>query len=161
MSKYYSGRFVPINISKYAGDWRSIKYRSLWERQCFRFLDENPSIISWSSETVIVPYICATDNRAHRYFVDLKVKFRNGDIHLIEIKPKAQTIKPKAKRMSKRYLTEVLTWAKNSSKWDAARLYCSRRGWIFSIWTEDVLRALGVKILISEIVKTPKNGKKS
>jgi hypothetical protein len=160
MGNYYSGRFQPKNIAKYEGDYKKIAYRSLWERQAMKWIDENPGIVSWSSEETIIPYMCATDRRMHRYFIDLKIKTTAGRTYLIEIKPKGQTIQPKKKRMSKKYLTEVMTWAKNQSKWEAATAYCKQRGWIFEIWTEDHLKALGIKILINEIRPRAKVAKK-
>jgi hypothetical protein len=144
----YSGKYRPVNITKYAGNYANIKYRSLWERQVFKFLDENPNVLQWSSEEVIIPYRCKTDNKIHRYFVDLKVKFSTGQTYLIEIKPKKQTQAPKVKsKKTKAYITEVLTYAKNQSKWEAASEYCADRGWIFEIWTEDTIKGLGIKLL--------------
>lgn len=153
MGNYYRGKWKPKNIAKYAGDYNNITYRSLWERQTLIWLDENPGVVSYSSEETIIPYRCATDGKMHRYFIDLRVKLASGQTYLIEIKPKSQTIQPKKKRMSKKYLTEVMTWAKNQSKWEAATNYCKQRGWIFEIWHEEHLKALGIKILISEVRK--------
>lgn len=151
MKQFYSGKFRPKNVSKYEGDYTNIKYRSLWERQTLKWLDENPAIVSYSSEETVIPYRCATDNKIHRYFVDLKIRLKSGQTYLIEIKPKSQTVQPKKKRMTKKYLTEVMTWAKNQSKWEAATKYCSDRGWIFEIWHEDTLKSMGIKILTKDI----------
>jgi hypothetical protein len=144
----YRGKFNPKNIAKYEGDFRRIEYRSLWERQVFRFCDDNDAIIRWSSEEVIVPYRCKTDNRMHRYFVDLKITFKNGDTYLIEIKPKKETVEPKKRATkSKGYLTEVLKYVKNMSKWESANEFAQQRGWKFEIWTEETIKGLGIKLL--------------
>ena len=144
----YRGRFIPKNYQKYAGNATNIVYRSLWERQLFRWLDENSQVIKWSSEEVVIPYICKTDGKIHRYFVDVKATFENGQTHLIEVKPKKETAPPEVQaRKTKRYITEVMTYAKNVSKWKAAEEYAKDRGWKFSIWTEETLRGLGIKIL--------------
>ena len=146
--KCYSGKYRPANIAKYDGDYSAISYRSSWERQVFRWCDTNPDVIQWSSEETVIPYRCKTDNKIHRYFVDLKIKFKSGQTYLIEIKPKKQTEAPKVKvRKTKAYITEVLTYAKNISKWEAAQEYCTDRGWIFEVWTEDSIKALGIKLL--------------
>jgi hypothetical protein len=146
--KFYKGKFKPKNLSKYDGDPRSITYRSMWERQVFRWCDENSSVARWSSEEVIIPYRCQTDNKLHRYFVDLKIVLTSGQTYLIEIKPESQTQEPKKKsRKTKRYITEVMTYAKNQSKWEAANRICEARGWIFQVWTEKTLKNLGIKIL--------------
>jgi len=146
----YSGKYRPKNINKYAGDPTAIKYRSLWERQVFRFLDENENIEKWSSEETVIPYRCKTDNKMHRYFVDVKFKTRSdGKVHLIEIKPKKETMPPvkNGKNTSRRFLNEVMTYTKNISKWEAAEQYALDRGWEFSIWTEDSLKSLGIRLL--------------
>jgi hypothetical protein len=144
----YRGKFNPKNLNKYEGDWRRIEYRSLWERQVFRFCDDNDAIVRWSSEEVVVPYRCKTDNRVHRYFVDLKITFKNGDTYLIEIKPKKETVEPKKRATkSKGYLTEVLKYVKNISKWESADEYAKQRGWKFEVWTEETIRGMGIKLL--------------
>jgi hypothetical protein len=144
----YRGKFRPNNISKYRGDASSITYRSLWERQAFRWLDENPDVLEWNSEEIVIPYRCKTDGKRHRYFIDLYVKFKTGQVFLIEIKPEKQTREPKKpKRQSQKYLREVMTYAKNISKWETARKYCEERGWLFEIWTEKSLKKLGIKLL--------------
>jgi hypothetical protein len=144
----YRGKFNPKNLNKYEGDWRRIEYRSLWERQVFRFCDDNDAIVRWSSEEVVVPYRCKTDNRVHRYFVDLKITFKNGDTYLVEIKPKKETVEPKKRATkSKGYLTEVLKYVKNISKWESADEYAKQRGWKFEVWTEETIRGMGIKLL--------------
>jgi hypothetical protein len=110
-------------------------------------LDENPNVLEWSSEEVIIPYVSPEDGRYHRYFPDflVKVRTRNGDVEtqLLEVKPYHQTQEPKVqKRKTKKYITEVVTWGKNKEKWKAAREYCADRGWKFKLITE---KELGIK----------------
>ena len=144
----YSGRYTVKNPKKYEGDFNKVKYRSLWERQAFKWLDNNLGVIGWSSEEVIVPYRCKTDGKVHRYFVDLFIRTKNGKVFLIEIKPKKQTLPPKKpSRKTKRYLSEVMTYAKNQSKWEAATAYANKYGMTFEVWNEDTLRSFGIKIL--------------
>ena len=145
----YSGRYRVKNLHKYVGDASAIRYRSLWERQVFRWLDDNASVLSWNSEEVVVPYRCKTDNKVHRYFVDLYVKFDDKKTYLIEIKPKKQTQPPKqSARKTKKYLNEVMTYVKNQSKWEAANSFAEDRGMIFQIWTEDTIKGLGIKLIL-------------
>lgn len=144
----YSGRYTVQNNSKYDGDPTRVFFRSLWERVTFKWADANPDVIKWCSEETVVPYICKTDGRAHRYFVDLKIKMSNGNTYLIEIKPKCQTVPPvQPKRKTSKYITEVMTYAKNISKWEAANKYAENQGWIFQVWTEDTLKNLGIRVL--------------
>jgi len=108
------------------------------------FCDENDSVIEWSSEEVVVPYISPLDGRRHRYFVDFWVRLRKPDgsiqEELIEVKPKRQTIMPEqptTKRTSKSKIFEMRNWLINSAKWAAAKDYCENRGWKFRILTEE------------------------
>lgn len=144
----YRGKFFPKNPAKYRGNIENIVYRSLWERQVFRWLDEHSNVRTWSSEEVIVPYRCKTDGKMHRYFVDIKFELTDGRVFLVEIKPKKETVPPKNPgKKTKKYITEVMTYAKNISKWEAATDYAKDRGWQFEIWNEEFLRSLGIKII--------------
>jgi hypothetical protein len=140
----YSGRFIPRNPAKYVGDYKNIIYRSSWECKVMSWLDKNDDILSWASEEVIVPYISPVDNRYHRYFPDFIVKVKNktggSRTMMLEVKPKKQTMEPqKKKRVTKQYISEVVTWGVNQAKWKAAEEYCLDRGWEFKILTEDHL----------------------
>jgi TnsA endonuclease N terminal len=140
----YSGRFFPTNPKKYRGDVTNIWYRSLWERKAMDWFDRNESILEWSSEELIIPYISPLDNKYHRYFPDfvIKAKARDGSIKkfVIEVKPEKQTKPPeKAKRATKRVITEIATWGVNEAKWKAATEFCLDRGWQFKIITEKEL----------------------
>jgi hypothetical protein len=132
----YSGRYSVKNPSKYEGDPTKVVYRSLWERHAFKWCDDNPNIVKWSSEEVVIPYLYEVDRKYHRYFMDLKVKTKQGKTFLVEIKPDGQTRPPKGARRTQRYLNESLTYIKNVNKWEAAEEYAKDRGWEFVIWTE-------------------------
>lgn len=143
----YRGRYKPKNPSKYDGDPTNIIYRSLLERRFMVYCDTNSSILKWSSEEVVVPYVSPLDNRWHRYFVDFWVQYRdsNGTLKssLIEVKPLAQTKEPKrvpsGTKPTRRMLTEIMTWGVNQAKWQAAKEYCNDRKWDFKILTEKDL----------------------
>jgi len=143
----YRGKFRPKNPQKYRGDPTNIIYRSLWERNCMRYFDENPNVLKWSSEEVIVPYKSPIDGRYHRYFPDflIRVKNKQGQLEtiMIEVKPYKETREPKPqKRLTKNYLAEVNTWGINKNKWEAAIEFCKDRKWKFMIITE---KELGIK----------------
>ena len=135
------GKFKPVNPHKYNGNPTKIIYRSGLELKVMMRFDHDPQIIEWSSEEIVVPYRCKTDNRIHRYFVDfvIKVQQSNGKIktYMVEVKPYAQTLEPKkGKKKQKTFINEVMTYAKNFSKWQAAKEYCKDRNWEFQIITE-------------------------
>jgi hypothetical protein len=143
----YSGKYIPKNTNKYLGDPTNIWYRSLWERKVMVRLDENPMVIEWSNEEIVIPYISPVDGRYHRYFPDfyVKVKDKEGVIqsYILEVKPAKQSKPPeKKKRVTKQYIQEVMTWGVNEAKWNAAVEYCKDRKWKFSVITEN---ELGIK----------------
>jgi hypothetical protein len=140
----YKGKFKPKNYQKYKGNPTNITYRSLLERRFMVYCDETPSILEWSSEEVVVPYVSPVDNRYHRYFVDFYAQIRGKDgklnSYLLEIKPKKQATEPEIKsRITKQYINEVVTYAINQAKWKAATEFCKDRGWEFKVLTEDHL----------------------
>lgn len=145
----YKGKYKLKNPTKYMGDPDKIVYRSLWERQVFRWIEEQPNIIEWVSEEIVIPYVCATDKKVHRYFIDVYFKTADGKKYLIEIKPKKETAPPKNPgKRTKRYISESLTYIKNQSKWKAATEFAKDNGCIFQIWTEDTLKQLGIKLIL-------------
>jgi hypothetical protein len=146
----YSGKFKPKNLSKYKGDWKKIKFRSLWERATFRWCDANPNVIAWNSEGVIIPYFCPTDNKMHKYYMDLMIEFKNGDKYLIEVKPSSQTKPPSGTRKTKRFITESMAYVKNTAKWHAAKTFAEHYGFTFEIWTEFTLNNMGIPITINK-----------
>ena len=146
----YKGRYKIKNPDKYLGNPTNVIFRSLWERNAFRWCENNPKVRAWSSEEIVVPYKCSVDRKLHRYFVDLYLEMTNGSVYLIEIKPKKETIPPKkGKRKTKRYAQEAYTFIKNQDKWNAANEYAEYKGWKFQVWTEDTLKGLGIKLLKS------------
>ena len=148
MANYYKGKYKVKNKHKYVGDVNNVIYRSSWERAALKWLDENQDIKYFGSEEIVIPYRCATDNKIHRYYVDLWFENSNGEKYIIEIKPKKETAPPKNPgRRTKKYISESLTYIKNQSKWEAAQEFAMKHGLKFDIWTEDTLRSLGIKIL--------------
>ena len=137
----YSGLYKAKNVSKYKGDHTNIIYRSLWEREVFKWCDNNPKVKGWSSEEVIVPYYYDVDKKYHKYYVDVKIVFEEKTL-LVEIKPEKETQPPVGEKRTKRYIREGLTYVKNMNKWEAADNYAKDRGWEFQVWTEKTLQEM-------------------
>jgi hypothetical protein len=116
----------------------------MWERHCFKWCDDNPNVKAWSSEETVVPYFYEVDKRYHRYFVDLKITFKDNRTLLVEIKPEKETMPPQGKRKTKQYINEGLTYVKNMNKWEAANSFAKDRGWEFQIWTEKTLQEMKI-----------------
>lgn len=140
----YKGRFKIANPKKYRGDTGVVIYRSSWELRFMKWCDNNPSVIEWGSETVVIPYKSPVDNKIHRYFVDFYIKIKNKqgsiDKYLIEIKPEKFTKPPPIpERKTKKFIEEVFQYGTNQAKWRAANEFCMDRNMKFLILTENDL----------------------
>ena len=146
---FKQGIFKPVNPMKYSGSLPII-YRSSYELTFFRWLDRNPKIVSWGSESVVIPYQdpLAVGVKIRRYFVDNTVVIEDkGERrkYLIEIKPYNQTIPPVVKRHTKSTASRQAMYVKNMAKWKAATEWCAKRGDIkFMLITERELASLRV-----------------
>jgi hypothetical protein len=141
-SKFKQGIFKPNYPEKYKGTL-PILYRSSYELKYFRWCDYNSAVVSWGSESIIVPYQNPLTGRVSRYFVDsnITLKTKNGEFkkYLIEIKPSIQTMPPKPSRNTKSLLRRQAEYVKNRAKWQAAEQWCKKKGYEFTILTEKHL----------------------
>ena len=102
------------------------------------YCDKVNAVLEWSSEEYAIPYWSPVDSKIHKYYPDFYIKYIDlrGDAvdKIIEIKPKAQTIKPREKfwRMYKTYQI-------NEAKWNSAIEFCTENNMQFQILTEDHL----------------------
>jgi hypothetical protein len=139
----YKGWFRPKNPKKYKGDATNVVYRSNWELRVMKHFDEDPNVLWWASEELVIPYRSPVDQRMHRYFPDFiaRVRQKTGKEKtiVIEIKPEKQTKKPIQKRQTRRFLEEAATYAINQEKWRAADIFCQKEGWDFMVLTEKDL----------------------
>lgn len=141
----YSGKYKVRNVNKYVGkrdEKGEIRYRSRWEKQVMKTLDDNPNVIRWANELFPIMYHHPIEDRWANYWPDFYVMLRKRDgtivQGLIEVKPKMQTEAPrKLKRRSRKSLIEAATFGQNNAKWDAAKAFCDERGWFFKIMTEE------------------------
>lgn len=140
--RFKQGIYKPLN-NKYKGKHYP-KYRSSWELKFFRWCDLNPHVVEWNSENVVIPYAIGKNGKLRRYIVDNTLTMKqNGQLrkYLVEIKPYAQTQPPKPHGNKKKstILYEQYTYAKNVSKWTAAKTWCKKHGYDFLIVTEREL----------------------
>ena len=135
----YSGIYKPLNPQKYKGNVNNVIYRSSWEKRFMIYCDKNRAVVEWGSEEIKIPYVKPSDGRVHRYVPDFYMKMGN-DKYIIEVKPERETKEPVMRKSKRTYLNEVLTYAINRAKWDAADDFCKDRGLIFQIITERELK---------------------
>lgn len=139
---YKQGVFKPKNSLKFEGT--AAVYRSSYELKFFRWCDENPNVVKWGSENIIIPYVNPNNNKPSRYFVDNFIILKEGDKlkrYLIEIKPKKHTMPPDPKRFRNQnnLLYEQAMYNQNQAKWAAANEWSKKHGAEFIILTEKEL----------------------
>ena len=143
MAKYSSGIFVPKNPSKYAGN-RHPTYRSSWEYAFMSFADNNPSVLSWASESIKIPYRNPLTGKQSIYVPDFFVMYvdKNGKKHseLIEVKPLKETML--TEKSSKR---DKLSIAINHAKWEMAAKWCRMKNIKFRVVNEGDIFHTGKK----------------
>jgi len=148
-SQKYKGKYKPQNPKKYMGDSDNIIYRSMWERRCMKYFDNNPGILQWASEEIAIPYYDTLSKKVRRYFPDflIKIKTAEGEFktHLIEVKPSKDLRPPVSTQGKKRstVLYEMKTYQMNRDKFASARKWCDDRNITFDIWTEKHLQQRG------------------
>jgi len=137
LAKWRQGFYKVRNPDKYVGNLNEVVFRSSWELSMNQFLDNNPNILRWSSEELIIPYLKPTDKKVHRYFPDYWIEYKNRDGKIVqevlEVKPDNQVNVGRKKRITN---YERITYAINIAKWEAATKYCNDRGIKFRILTE-------------------------
>jgi len=109
----------------------------------FKYCDLSDKVVLWNSEEVVVPYVNPLDQKVHRYFVDIYLKYKtpNGlKERIIEIKPEVFTRPPKKTgRKTRRYIIEVERYLINQAKWHAAEKWAHRNKMDFKVFTEKEL----------------------
>lgn len=139
---FKQGYYKPKNPDKLLGDKDYAIYRSGLELKYFRLLDNNPNVLKWGSEELVVPYFF--NDKWHKYYIDLFVLLKNGDQikkMFIELKPFAQTKEPVNSKRKKpaTYMRECFMWQQNQAKWQSAKKQPRIPGCEFHILTEKDL----------------------
>jgi hypothetical protein len=135
MAKNYAqGFYTLLHPEKYVGKGTP-KYRSGWELTFMRFCDNHPSVVSWASENVRIPYRNPFTGRDTFYVPDFFVVYQKDGVRkaeLVEIKPKGQAVMEMARSQQ-----EKAAVALNMCKWAAARIWCKQMGATFRVLTEE------------------------
>jgi len=138
------GQYIPKNPIKYVGKYPIIS-RSSWELKFMEWLDSNPKIVAWSSESISISYFDPVKQKMRKYYPDFFLRTNNDEDFLVEIKPLKETRPPSnsGNKKSSTRLYEQKTWATNQAKWNAAKTWCDKMGAKFKIYTEKSLFGKG------------------
>jgi hypothetical protein len=144
-SRYKSGAINPESCKKLFESQKHIPiiYRSSYEKAFIFWLENSSKVLHWGSECVGIPYTNLQDGTSHTYYPDYIVEYQNGDVVqviLIEIKPYNQTQPPRAELPKDSYAWRE--YARNISKWKAAKSFCESHNMIFKILTERTISRL-------------------
>ncbi len=135
MKSYFQGYYKPVNASKYVGTY-PIYFRSSWEHKVMQLFDGNPNILTWSSESIKIPYQNPFTGKYTVYVPDFVVTYvdakGNQITEIIEVKPAKETFLEKAK--SQRAKAAV---ALNTFKWAAAQAFANHHGMTFRVMNEE------------------------
>lgn len=106
--------------------------------------DSDTRIVQWSSEELIIPYRSPKDGIVHRYFPDFVIVIQMPDgtkkVRVIEVKPSSKLIQPvPKKKVTGKFMKELLEYETIQSKKRAAEAYCADRGWSYVFVTEHDL----------------------
>lgn len=145
-SYYQVADFRPFltNPNKYINrNNKPLVARSGLEIRAFQKFDNLSSIVSWSSETIFVPYqkplfenntsnIIRTEE--HKYIVDCWLLWKTGETvveMLVEIKPKSMCYPPKPPKINNKksidkYNESMRTYLINNYKWMATYNFCKQ-----------------------------------
>lgn len=138
-SRFRQGTFDRYEPKKFVGSLPII-YRSSWELKFMQLCEFNPEVISWDSESIMIPYTMKEFVKGkfiikrHNYYPDFFVILKNGDKILIEIKPLNQS--PRNENQIFRDPTQY----KNARKWKAALEWCKQNGYLFRVINETHLK---------------------
>lgn len=135
--RFKQGFYKPKNPLKYIGTGGPI-YRSGIELKFFKFCDDNPNVLKWSSENISIPYFDKTTNKWRRYYVDNYVEIVEGNVikkYLIELKDIKETRKPEPKKGKRKttILYEQNTYQTNMCKWSFANTFCKEHNMEFML----------------------------
>lgn len=133
--------FMPRNSTKYIGKYPII-IRSSWEKMMCQWLDANPEVTKWSSESHIIYYYDPIQMKNRRYYPDFFATIVNKKKqpvkYIIEVKPDKETRPPVKTRgqSTKTKLHQEATYLTNQAKFNAAQKYCKKLGYHFKLLTE-------------------------
>lgn len=123
-----------------------IYYASSYEKKAFLILDEDPEVVSYGKEKVVVQYFHPVKQIESNYLIDLEVFYKDGSKKIIEVKPR-MWMNPESTRDD---VKVVITKIK------AAEEFCKKNSIPFEVWDENVLFGESPEKMISLFVRRMK-----
>jgi len=118
-SRYHTGIYKSIKAGP-------IKYRSGWELIVAIFLDNDPNVLQFAYESLIIPYISnQKTGKIRKYYPDFLVWYTDGTKKLIEVKAGNKINNQKVIKKSL-----------------AAKEWCEKNNTIFEMWSNSTILTL-------------------
>jgi hypothetical protein len=114
---YKTGQYFSVKSDK------NVYYASSYEKQAFEKLENDDNVSSYDRAKVAIKYVRPDDHRMHRYVPDILAELKDGKKMLIEIKPNSM-------------LNDEIV----KSKISAAQLYCRKKNYEYTVWSEKDLQ---------------------
>lgn len=156
MRKFNQGRFIPKYPQKYFGNPHNIFFRSSWELNVMKLLDNHSGVLRWAAEEFSISYISPKDGRVHQYYPDFYISIKTADNTeeqwVLEVKPLKETKLEHAKNVYDRAQLVI-----NEAKWTAAQKFCMMNGLKFMVITELDIFRLMPELRNKPTVRTRKN----
>lgn len=106
--------------------------RSGLEMKFIQYCENQSTITGWVSEALAIPYFNRLDKKTSNYYPDFIIQNQDGHQTIVEVKPYAQTKKPRPQDS----LWLKQQWIKNCDKWKAAMSYAKEHNMKFILVTE-------------------------
>ena len=104
------------------------KYRSGWEQKYMVHLDENPDVVIWSYEKLVIEYVSNNKTqKIRKYYPDFQIEYKDGSKVVVEVKPS-------------RKLNQAIIVKKTK----AAKEWCMMHNMTYKILTEIELKDMGL-----------------
>jgi len=114
-----------LHVSPLAGECH---YRSGWEQKYMVYLDENPDVIMWTYEKLVIEYISNNKTKkVRKYYPDFQIEYKDGHKVIVEIKP-----------------SRKLSQSSVIKKIKAAKEWCTAHDLTYKILTEIELKDIGL-----------------
>lgn len=106
----------------------SVNYRSGWEKSYCEYLDNDPTVVEFKYEYLMIHYVSnKKSGRVRKYIPDFLVTYIDGRQVIVEIKPLSR-----------------MTRSTNVKKFAAAKEWCAENDYQFQILTERELKEMHI-----------------
>lgn len=131
-NKYHQGYLNPNKYKKCKIKNEPIIFRSSLEMKFIQYVENQSSITGWVSESLAIPYYSRLKKGMANYYPDFIIENADGHQTIVEVKPYAQTKKPRPQDSV--WLKEQ--WIKNCDKWKACMNFAKEHNMKFILVTE-------------------------